>query len=120
MKFNSLKLQEELKLKRVIKDSLNYFNAAREAGVSPHQYTRAEKYGNMDIDVFTKLVGWLGTNPDDYFTELTRPRLTTKDYQDIVSGLIIAMKTLDDLKMDQALSDRLEKIDDKIRIFSLK
>lgn len=115
MKFNSLKLQEELKYKRVIKEGLNFHEAAQEVGINKNQYTRAEKYGFMDIEVFATLVNWLGTNPDNYFTDLKHPRLSAMDYEDITRGLIIAMKTLDDIGIDQKLSDRLEVIDMKIR-----
>jgi len=115
MRFNSQKLQEDLRTKRIIKEGMNVNAASRDSNVPKYQYTRAEKYGGMDIEVFTKLVAWLGTNPDEYFTDLKRPQLSDFEYEDITRGLIIAMKTLDDLGIDQKLSDRLEVIDMKIR-----
>lgn len=116
MKFNSPKLEEALRAKRIIKEGLSVPAAAKEVGISKYQYTRAEKYGCMDIEVFTKLVAWLGTNPDDYFTGIIHPTLSGQDFQDINDGLVLAMKELDKYEnsADKILSDRLELIVIKI------
>lgn len=113
MKFNSQKLQEELRTKRIITEGLNVNAASRMAGVSKHQYTRAERTGGMDIDVFTKLVGWLGTNPSDYFTEInvskgnpiTKEMLLINGAIEVEDSLFYHLKIKDDAYIAISVDD---------------
>lgn len=113
MKFNSIKLQEDLKSKRTIR-GLNLNDSAQQVGITKHQYIRAEKYGAMNIEVFTKLVEWLDKRPDNYFLSSSILMFSHEEYMDIKRGIYIAMKTLDHQKIDQKLCDRIECIHNKI------
>ncbi|KQC02073.1 hypothetical protein [Pedobacter sp. Hv1] len=67
MKFNSVKLAEDLRYERVVKQGISVPKAAAAVGITNSVYTRAEKDWGMDILVFTKLVTWLGKAPQEYF-----------------------------------------------------
>lgn len=68
MKFNIQKLKSDLSQKRVNEKKASMDDVSTEIGISKATISRVEKGNEPDINSFAKIVTWLGTTPNRYFS----------------------------------------------------
>lgn len=68
--FDAQELKKDIIMKRCIENDLSLQDVAVKIGVSKATLSRIErKEFSPDIETFSKLVSWLGTEPNKYFTK---------------------------------------------------
>ena len=61
-------LRKDLITKRVIESDLSMDEASKQIGISKATLSRAENKHKIDLETFGKILEWLETRPDRYFS----------------------------------------------------
>ena len=68
VKFDIEQLRRDIIKKRLIDNRMSLRQAAKEIEISAPSLSRVERGSQFDIDTFCKILRWLVTNPNRYFT----------------------------------------------------
>ncbi len=68
VKFNIDKLRRDIIQKRLIENRMSLRKAAKEIEISAATLSRVERGSKLDVDTLCKILRWLVSEPNKYFT----------------------------------------------------